>query len=77
MYILRSLGDGKFYVGMTSNLEDRLKRHIEGRSKYTSKHLPIELVYTEVFKTRKEALARERTIKQYKSRDYIEKLISK
>ncbi len=32
MYILQSEKTGKFYIGSTGNLEDRLIRHYKGRS---------------------------------------------
>ena len=35
VYILLSEKTGKFYIGSTGNLEDRLSRHTTGRSKAT------------------------------------------
>ncbi|NOY60935.1 MAG: GIY-YIG nuclease family protein [Calditrichaeota bacterium] len=35
-YILQNTR-GQFYIGQTSNLEDRLKRHNSGRSKFTTR----------------------------------------
>jgi len=75
IYIIQSQKNNSYYVGQTNNIEDRLKRHNSGRSKYTKNKLPWKLVYTEVFKTRKEAVKREKEIKNKKSRKYIEILI--
>jgi len=66
---------GKFYVGSTGNIEDRLERHNQGRSKFTKGGIPWELVYTEAFQSRPEAVRRERQIKSWKSKVRIEKLI--
>jgi putative endonuclease len=46
-----------------------------GWGKYTKRGIPWELVYCEKFKTKTEALKREREIKRKKSRKYIEGLI--
>ena len=75
-YILKSLKTKGYYIGSTGNLEDRLKRHMQGRSKYTKLILPVELVYFETFESRSDAFKREKEIKSYKSKLYIEKLIN-
>jgi putative endonuclease len=77
LYILKSKVNDRFYIGMTSNLDDRIKRHNEGRSKATKSGRPWELVYTEEFGNRSEALARERQLKRWKNRKRIEDLIEK
>lgn len=62
VYILRC-GDGKFYVGSTEDLQDRMRRHNGGYgSDFTRLHKPIELVYTEEYSTYKEAFKRERQL---------------
>lgn len=58
-YMLRC-GDGSFYIGWTNNLEKRVKTHQAGRGgKYTSTHLPVSLVYYEIFASKQEAQSRE------------------
>jgi len=47
LYILRSLGDDRIYVGVTNNVERRLKEHNAGRARGTKPWRPWELVYTE------------------------------
>ena len=43
-YILRC-ADNKLYVGSTTNIDERLKRHNAGyASEYTHLHRPVELV---------------------------------
>ena len=77
VYILRSESSGRFYVGHTNDLEDRLLRHNEGRVQVTKNRGPWHLVYREEFPTREAAVARERAIKGRKSRGYIETLCFK
>ena len=75
VYILFSSKVDQYYVGHTQNMEDRLSRHNSGRSLSTKKGKPWNLVYTEIFETRSEAMLREKAIKKMKSRTYLEQLI--
>ncbi len=75
VYIIKSQKDDSYYIGSTENLEDRLTRHNQSRSKYTKAKIPWKLAYSEVYKTRSEAMYREYEIKKQKSRKYIENLI--
>lgn len=64
VYILRC-GDGSLYTGWTNDLAARLAAHQSGRGgKYTRSHLPVELVYYELFPGRREAMSREWHIKR-------------
>lgn len=63
-YMLRC-GDGSLYTGWTNDLEKRLKAHQKGKgAKYTKAHQPVELVYSESFATKEEAMQREWRIKR-------------
>lgn len=63
VYILRC-SDGSYYTGHTDNLEERLARHRLGNDLcYTSNRRPIELIYSQDFVTRYEAVSAERKIK--------------
>ena len=75
LYIIYSSSINQFYIGQTENLEDRLSRHNQGRSKSTKKGNDWVLKYTESFESRSEAVKRELEIKGMKSRKYIEELI--
>ena len=75
VYILESLKDGSYYVGLTNNLEDRLKRHNEGRVAYTKLKRPWKLIYSEEYPDRSSAAKREYGIKKHKRREFIEALI--
>jgi len=76
MYILQSDKTGKFYVGSTGNLEDRLIRHYNGRSIATKNGGPWKLVLNEEFSSRPEAYHREMEIKSWKSHTRIAQLVS-
>ncbi|MBW6535545.1 MAG: GIY-YIG nuclease family protein [Mariniphaga sp.] len=68
--------DESFYIGYSSNLEQRLQYHNSGKSRYTSKKMPWKLVYTENFETRSEALKREKFLKKQRNREFYKKLIN-
>jgi putative endonuclease len=70
-YVLRSVKNGILYKGSTSDLSKRIKAHNEGEVKYTSKHLPWELVIYEQFSVRSEAIRREKWYKTGVGRDWI------
>ena len=64
VYILKC-SDKSYYTGHTDNLEKRLSEHSKGEitSCYTFKRRPVQLVFSETFATRDEALAAEQQIK--------------
>ncbi len=76
VYLLRSVKDGRFYTGYTANLRNRLAQHNDGRVRSTKGRRPFELVYWERFKTRVEAMRRERRLKAF-GRVEKEKLIKR
>ena len=68
VYILEC-ADKSYYTGHTDNLEKRLYEHERNLFKcYTSKRLPVRLVYSHEFETREGALARERQVKGWSRR---------
>jgi putative endonuclease len=71
VYILRSLKDGKLYIGQTNNLDHRIQRHNSGKVNATKYRRPLELVYREIFGSRSEAMKREKYFKSLKSSKYI------
>ncbi|TXD92229.1 GIY-YIG nuclease family protein [Gillisia hiemivivida] len=75
LYILHSRQLNKYYVGHTSNIEERLKSHLYNHLGFTSKAKDWVLVYSEEFSKKTDAQARELQIKKRKSRLMIEKLI--
>lgn len=76
VYVLVSNKDNKFYIGQTSNLEKRIKEHNAGKVESTKYRRPLELVYHQVFASRKEAVEKEKYYKTYRGREKL-KLILK
>lgn len=67
VYILRT-SSNTLYIGQTNNLEKRLKEHRSKNTKsakYTRYFSNLELVYSEVFATRQEAMQREAQLKKW------------
>ena len=73
-YILKSINSGKYYIGSTENFQKRLIIHNLGRVKSTKHDKPWILVKLENFQSLREARKRELQIKNWKSREAIEKL---
>ena len=76
VYVLKSEKDGKYYIGITNDLEKRLIRHNKGYSRYTKNKGPFKAVYKEEYGTNSEARRRELYLKSLKSKLAIEKLIN-
>ena len=76
VYILYSEKLDIYYTGSTSSLEDRLKRHNQGRSKFTKSGVPWKLIYQKEYPTKSDAYKAELHIKSQKNRKFIENLIN-
>jgi len=67
VYILASRRNGTLYVGVTSDLVKRIEEHrlklVDG---FTEKHEITTLVYFETFEDIRDAIIRERQIKEWK-----------
>ena len=77
VYILRT-SSNTLYIGQTNNLEKRIKEHQAKTiksSKYVRSFPSFELVYSESFTTRSEAMQREYELKQF-TKVQKEKLIA-
>lgn len=55
-----------FYTGHSKNIKQRLEQHLKQRAKYTKRYRgQIDLVYFEVYSTKKDAMKREKEIKDF------------
>ncbi len=70
-YILQSKKDGQFYTGYTSDLNNRLKLHNEGKVASTKDRLPVKLVYYEASGHQQDATHREKYLKTAWGKRYI------
>jgi putative endonuclease len=77
VYIIKSEKSGKYYIGVTSNLIQRLRHHNSGANKSTKNRGPWILVFQEIFDDTKSAWLRERQIKSYKGGEAFKKLFEK
>jgi putative endonuclease len=68
VYILYSKNDDKFYIGFTSDLKRRLAEHKAKKNHTTSRYDNFELVLSENFKNKQDALRREKYFKTTKGR---------
>ena len=72
VYILKSKKFDKTYVGYTSNLIQRFYSHNELSKKgWTKKFRPWQVVYTEVYEDKLEAMDREKWLKTGVGRRFI------
>ena len=64
VYLLRSVRNGKSYVGRTSKTpESRLKEHNLGSNNWTKRNGPFKLVYYERYHCLADAIEREKFFK--------------
>jgi len=60
VYALSSIKHNYIYVGLTHNLDNRIKRHNDGRERTTRFYKPFELIFSEECNSRIEARIREK-----------------
>lgn len=76
IYVLRSLKNNKRYIGYTSkDVLDRLNDHHNGSNKWTRQNGPFNLIYSEVYKSKPEAMKRERFLKSGQGRKWLDENI--
>ena len=71
VYILQSSVDGRFYIGQTQNIKNRLTKHNMGHSKSTKPYAPWNIVWFTPVDSRSKAVKLERKLKNLKSRRKI------
>jgi len=63
MYILTSIRTGRFYIGYTTDINNRLKEHNSGLVKSTKAYMPYHCVYYEAYRSKGDAVTREQNLK--------------
>lgn len=71
IYILQSEKDEQFYTGYTTNLEERIKYHNEGKVQSTKQRIPFRLIYFEGCLNQQDATHREKYLKTSWGKRYI------
>ncbi|MEK6571242.1 MAG: GIY-YIG nuclease family protein [Bacteroidota bacterium] len=77
VYILRSLGYPRTYVGQTDDMSSRVELHNSGKVRSTRAYRPWEIIYCEEFGTRADAMKREKWLKTRMGRKFIKEISSK
>ncbi len=71
VYILRSQKDNNRYIGFTDNLDRRISEHNSGRVISTKNRRPLNLIYTEQFENKVDAMKREKFFKSHQGRNFL------
>jgi len=74
-YVLKSLKDGKLYIGFTKNIERRFKEHQKGLVRITKNRKPFHLVYYEACLKKTNAIQREKYFKTGFGRRFLKERI--
>ena len=75
-YVLKSLRDGKLYVGHTKDLISRFREHNQGLVKATRKRKPFKLLYYEACNIFGDAIKREHSLKTGFGRAYLKRRLN-
>ena len=75
VYIIYSLKINKYYIGYSSNIQERLLKHNRRSKGFSSLGRPWVIVYSEKFNSKKDAMNREKQLKRWKNRERLEALI--
>ena len=66
VYVLKSRKNQRVYIGFyTENLKERIMKHHQGLVRTTMNWRPLELVYYEAYRSKKDALTREKRLKRF------------
>lgn len=77
VYVLRSLVNGKLYIGYSSDVGKRIEVHERGKGRWTRGKGPWGLIYQEEFAEKSKALSREKYLKSGWGRAWLRRLIEK
>ncbi len=72
VYILFSNKSSRYYIGQTTNIDERLKKHNQGNVQSTKFGLPWDLILQIEVSSRSEAVVLERKIKKRGAKRYID-----
>ncbi|GMU74371.1 MAG: hypothetical protein AMXMBFR44_5680 [Candidatus Campbellbacteria bacterium] len=77
VYVLKSRTNNQWYVGYTSDLRKRYIEHSRGKSTYTKKRGPYELIYYEAYRNEQDAVSREQQLKSGQGKMYLRRRIKR
>ncbi|MBL7137105.1 MAG: GIY-YIG nuclease family protein [Candidatus Marinimicrobia bacterium] len=71
VYVLKSLKDNNYYVGMSENVNRHIKEHNTGKVRSTKYRIPFKLIYVEKCIDRASARKCEKYLKSAAGRRYL------
>ena len=71
IYVLLSRKDKNLYIGYTEDLKSRFEQHSKGYVSSTKDRRPLELVYYEACRNKRDASRREKYLKTYLGRQFL------
>ena len=75
VYLLMSKLDGKIYTGYSKDLKSRIRKHLS-KGVYTTKRMhELELIFYEAFKSKKDAIRREKYLKTTKGKRTVKLML--
>ncbi|MDQ7817003.1 MAG: GIY-YIG nuclease family protein [Melioribacteraceae bacterium] len=74
VYAIKSRSRNYIYVGLTSNLQERLSRHNSGTNKTTSPYAPFDVIFVEECPDRKAARKLEKYLKSGVGKEFLKSL---
>ena len=74
VYAIKSLLKNYIYVGMTEDLERRLKEHNAGKTRSTKAYRPFKIIFSEIQPDSVEARKREKFLKSGIGKEFLKKL---
>ncbi|MBI2446869.1 MAG: GIY-YIG nuclease family protein [Parcubacteria group bacterium] len=74
VYAIRSTQRNYIYVGLTNNIERRIKQHNDGKEKTTRAYSPFRVIYVDKFEDRKSAREKEKYLKSGTGKEFLKKL---
>ena len=75
VYVLKSCVSTRLYVGYTANLKVRMKQHQNKKVWTTARMGEVELIFYEAFKSKPDALRREKYLKTSKGKSSIKQIL--
>ena len=76
VYVLKSVTNGKRYVGYTSkSANDRLFDHLSGSNPWTKRNGPFRIIHTEPYEDKIGAIRREHFLKSGQGRKWLDENI--
>lgn len=73
VYVLKSQKDSSLYIGNTSNLKKRIKKHNEGSNIYSKTKRPFKLIWFCCFPNKTKAIIFERYLKHGSGHAFLNK----